>query len=165
MRNKTVNTTQCYIHARGKTLFLHRTKKKNDPLRGKWVAVGGKLEPGETPTECARREVKEETGLTLNKLRFRGLITFAVKSREKDIDTCHAFIFECSSFKGGIIDSSEGNLAWVTDKQILRLNILDKDRIFLPWIYGNNKIFFAKFELEEDRLVSHGVDFYGTTKV
>jgi 8-oxo-dGTP diphosphatase len=31
---------------------------------GTWLPVGGELEPGETPLEAARRELREETGLT-----------------------------------------------------------------------------------------------------
>lgn len=30
---------------------------------GTWLPVGGELEPGETPLEAARRELREETGL------------------------------------------------------------------------------------------------------
>ena len=38
-------------------------KKPNDVHEGKWISVGGKLEAGETPDECARREILEETHL------------------------------------------------------------------------------------------------------
>ena len=58
-------TTLCYIEHDGAYLMLHRVKKKNDLNEGKWVGVGGHLEPGETPEMCVRREVLEETGLTL----------------------------------------------------------------------------------------------------
>lgn len=69
-------TTLCYIEKDGKYLMLHRTKKKNDENHDKWIGVGGKFEPGESPDECLIREVKEETGLTLTKYQFRGIVTF-----------------------------------------------------------------------------------------
>ena len=69
-------TTLCYIERDEKYLMLHRVKKKNDLNKDKWIGVGGKFEPGETPEECLLREVKEETGLTLEKYQFRGIITF-----------------------------------------------------------------------------------------
>ncbi len=51
-------------------------KKENDVHEGKWIGVGGKLEPGETPQACAIREVFEETGLTVTKHALKGIITF-----------------------------------------------------------------------------------------
>ena len=60
----------------GEYLMLHRTKKENDENRDKWIGVGGKFEPGESPEDCLRREVREETGLTLTRWRYRGLVTF-----------------------------------------------------------------------------------------
>ena len=48
--------TICYIDNGKELLLLHRNKKPNDVHEGKWISVGGKLESGETPDECARRE-------------------------------------------------------------------------------------------------------------
>lgn len=161
MDDISTNTVQCYIRRAGRTLLLHRAKKRNDPLREKWIAVGGKFEPGETPEECVRREVKEETGLDVRRLLPRGVITFVVRHGDERLETCYAFVFECFSFRGTLIDSSEGNLHWVPDAQILQRDILEKDRIFLPWIYERRDFFSAKFFSLGDQLCSHTVSFYG----
>ena len=55
--------TICYIDNGKELLMLHRNKKPNDVHEGKWIGVGGKLERGEMPQECAAREILEETGL------------------------------------------------------------------------------------------------------
>ena len=82
-------TTLCYIEKNGKYLMLHRTKKKNDENHDKWIGVGGKFEPGESPDECLIREVKEETGLTLTTYQFRGIVTFC--SDEWEDEYMHLF--------------------------------------------------------------------------
>ena len=59
-----------------KYLMLHRTVKKNDVNKDKWIGVGGHFEHGESPEECLLREVKEETGYTLTSWKYRGIVTF-----------------------------------------------------------------------------------------
>ena len=61
-------TTICYIERDGCYLMLHRVKKKQDVNEGKWIGVGGKMEAGESPDECIAREVREETGKSLDEL-------------------------------------------------------------------------------------------------
>ena len=58
-------STLCYIEKDGQYLMLHRTVKKNDVNKDKWIGVGGHAEEGEGPEECLLREVKEETGIDI----------------------------------------------------------------------------------------------------
>ena len=82
--------TLCYVQQNGKTLMVHRIKKSNDMHQGKWNGLGGKFEPGETPEECARREIQEESGLIPKKLILRGIIKFPAFSEFED---WYTFIF------------------------------------------------------------------------
>ncbi|MDZ7764918.1 MAG: NUDIX domain-containing protein [Melioribacteraceae bacterium] len=82
--------TLCYIQKENKTLMLYRNKKENDYHEGKWNGLGGKFEPGETPEDCAIREIKEEAGLTVKKLVMKGFITFPLFDGKDD---WHVFLF------------------------------------------------------------------------
>ena len=98
-----------YIEKDEKYLMLHRTRKTNDTNKDKWIGVGGKFEDGETPEECARRETKEETNLTLHNLFYRGIVTFA--SDKYPAEQMH--LFKSTAFSGTIKDCEEGELKWI----------------------------------------------------
>ena len=69
-------TTLCYLERGDEYLMLHRVTKQNDENHDKWIGIGGKFEPGDSPEDCLVRECREETGLTLTGYRFRGIVTF-----------------------------------------------------------------------------------------
>ena len=71
-----IQSTLCYILRGDDVLMLHRVKKKNDINKDKWIGIGGKFEPEESPDECLLREAAEETGLTLTQWKCRGILTF-----------------------------------------------------------------------------------------
>lgn len=108
---------------------------------GKWVGVGGKLEPGESPEECIIREVEEETGLIIKKLNYKGLITFANAKGPP----WYVYVFTSKSFTGKIKESREGNLKWIDNKDLLKLNLWESDKTFMSWL-NKKKIFSAKFK-------------------
>lgn len=56
-RVKNMQTTLCYIEKDGRTLMLHRVKKKNDINHDKWLGVGGKFEYGEAGRVHASRSL------------------------------------------------------------------------------------------------------------
>ena len=148
--------TLCYLRQNGKTLMVHRIKKPNDIHEGKWNGLGGKLEPGETPEECARREIFEESGLRANKLTLKGLLTFPLFAHDED---WYAFVFVGSELEGGLIDSPEGNLAWIDDDKLTELNLWEGDRIFLPWL-DRPGFFSGKFVYQNGALVEHSAVLY-----
>jgi 8-oxo-dGTP diphosphatase len=148
--------TLCYVQKDGKTLMIHRMKKKNDIHEGKWNGLGGKFEPGETPEECVVREVGEESGLRLTSYTLRGFLTFPLFARNED---WYAFVFTADGFEGELIDPAEGYLEWIDNEKLLDLNLWEGDRTFLPWL--NQPGFFSgKFSYEEGRLVSHQAVHY-----
>lgn len=123
MRNM---STLCYIEKDGCYLMLHRTVKKNDVNKDKWIGVGGHFEEGESPEECVLREVKEETGYTLTSFRYRGLVTFL----SGDGVTEYMSLFTADGFEGEPVSCDEGELEWVPIKNVWGLNIWEGDKIF-----------------------------------
>lgn len=148
--------TLCYVMDNDKTLMLLRNKKENDYHEGKWNGLGGKLEQGETPEECAVREVYEESGLKVTDPIMKGLITFPLFD---GIDDWYVFVFIFKKFSGNLIDSPEGHLEWIQNNKLIDLNLWDGDKHFIPWLF-ENKCFSAKFIYENGKYISHSVNFH-----
>ena len=150
------NTTLCYIHNdRGETLLLHRVKKQQDLNRDKWIGVGGKFEDGESPEECLLREVREETGLTLTRYRYRGIVTFVSAKYETE----YMHLFTADGFTGRLTDCDEGTLEWVPDDRVQELPTWAGDRIFLELLAQDAPFFSLKLEYDAgDRLLRAVLD-------
>ncbi len=151
-----INATLCYVKNGNKTLMLHRVKKENDIHEGKWNGLGGKMEAGETPEECVIREVREESGLQIQKPALRGVLTFP---KFDGVNDWLAFVFTAESFTGELIDSSEGVLKWIDDSELLDLNLWEGDKIFLKWLH-QDAFFSGKFTYENKQLIDHDVVFH-----
>ena len=150
------NTALCYIEKDEHYLMLHRTKKINDENSGKWVGIGGKFEYGESPFDCARREIFEETGLVAKKLIYRGIVTFV--SYEYGTEYMH--LFTSSEFSGKITDDcDEGVLSWVEKSKIFSLPMWEGDKIFLELLDREPRFFSLKLEYSGDKLISHSLEF------
>lgn len=144
------NTSLCYIEREGSYLLLHRTKKVNDENHDKWIGVGGKFEEGESPEECMLREVKEETGLSLTRWRYRGIVTFV--SDEWGCEYMH--LFTADGFTGQLKSCDEGELEWVDKERLLSLPIWEGDKIFLRLLRSDAPFFSLKLCYQGERLVS-----------
>lgn len=150
-------TTLCYIENEEKYLMLHRVKKVNDQSHDKWLGVGGKFEEGESPEECLLREVKEETGLTLTKYRFRGIVTFVSNECENE----YMHLFTATEYEGNMIECDEGELVWVLKSEVENLKLWEGDKIFLRLLEEEQSFFSLKLRYEGEKLVESKVEIYG----
>ena len=136
--------------------MIHRVKKENDYHEGKWNGLGGKFDEGESPEDCVIREVKEEAGLTITNPRMNGFISFPLFDGKDD---WYVFIFTAREFSGKLIDSNEGNLEWIPNEKLTKLNLWDGDKIFFDWLF-KDKFFSAKFVYENGKMKNYEVRFY-----
>ena len=156
MSKRTILATLCYLHHNGQTLMIHRVKRTDDIHSGKWNGLGGKFEPGESPEECVRREVREESGLEIQAPHLRGLLMFPGFKG----DDWYVFVFTAEQFKGELTsENAEGYLQWVSDSQLESLPLWPSDHIFFPWLQ-EERFFSAKFVYAGDEMKGHKVIFY-----
>ena len=144
------STTLVHLERDGCYLMLHRVRKEADENRDKWVGIGGKFEPGESPEDCALREVLEETGLTMRSWAYRGIVTFV--SDEWGTEYMH--LFWSNDFSGTLKDCDEGELEWVDKRRIPTLPIWEGDKIFLRLLDTDEPFFSLKLCYAGDRLTA-----------
>ena len=153
-------TSLCYLERNGRYLMLHRTKKINDENHDKWIGVGGKFESGESPEDCMRREVLEETGLTVKAFRYRGIVTFV--SDEYPCEYMH--LFTVTDWEGIQKVCDEGDLEWIDKSALYDLTLWEGDRIFLKLLDSDRPFFSLKLCYKGEKLVKAELDGDPLTK-
>ena len=154
-------TTLCYIEKEEQYLMLHRVKKEVDVNKDKWIGVGGHFEKDESPEECLLREVKEETGLTLEAWKLRGLITFVCEGW----NTEYMCLYTADKFSGELKECDEGELVWVAKNRLNELNLWEGDKIFFKLLQERDDFFTMKLVYEGDTLKECLVDGKPTKKL
>ena len=154
--SRIINSTLVHLIKDGKYLMLHRVKKEGDYNKDKWIGVGGKFEPRESPEECARRETLEETGLTIGKMDYRGIVTFVYQ----DI-TEYMHLFTSEDFSGEMKECDEGNLEWVDISEVCNLPIWEGDKIFFKLMEDDAPFFSVKLVYDDEgNLIDHTENVY-----
>ena len=142
------NTSLCYIQRGDEYLMLHRVKKEKDENRDKWIGIGGKFEPGESPEECMLREALEETGLTLSRWQYRGIVTFV----SDEFGTEYMHLFTAAAWTGTAHPCDEGVLEWIRKDRLLSLPMWEGDRIFLELLWQDAPFFLLTLSYKGDTL-------------
>ena len=143
-------TTLCYLEKEGRLLMLHRTKKDAavDDSHNKWIGVGGKFEPDESPEDCMLREVREETGLKVTRWKYHGLVTFVSDVAQSD----YMHLFSATEWEGQLHECDEGELQWIPKNELGRLNLWEGDRVFLYLMEQQLPFFSLKLTYRGDSL-------------
>ncbi|MCR5418694.1 MAG: 8-oxo-dGTP diphosphatase [Lachnospiraceae bacterium] len=158
MDRKPELTTLCYMERDGKYLMLHRVKKQNDLNKDKYIGVGGHFEWGESPDECLKREVMEETGLTLVSYRPRGMVTFVYGDPEDQIVE-YMHLYTATGFTGQMKECDEGELVWIDKDKVFDLPIWEGDKVFFRLLSEREDYFSLKLVYsKEDELIEVSID-------
>lgn len=96
-----------------------------EPNRGKRNGVGGKIDPGESPYQCALREVREETGIALTVASFAGVVTWTTDTASFHKSGARGMYVYLADLPAGLAPDSvaretpEGRLTWCPLQDVL----------------------------------------------
>ena len=122
---------------------------------GIWNGFGGKLEPGESVEDAAKREVLEEAGLNVISLEKIGIINFEFIG---DPQTLEVNIFKISSFEGEPVESDEMKPQWFHVDEIPFDQMWPDDKYWFP-LFLEGKKFKGKFLLKgKDKIVDYKLE-------
>lgn len=113
----------CYIREGARVLLLQR---KEPPFVSRWTAPGGKVRRNELPDDAVRREILEETGLTLVSPQLRLVV---IESGPEPLLNWLLYVYRADAFHGRLQSGDEGPLEWVAVDDLHRVGMPDVDLI------------------------------------
>jgi ADP-ribose pyrophosphatase YjhB (NUDIX family) len=107
----------------GKVLLVRHRPERGGYWQGKWICPGGRLEAGETIEEGIRREVEEETRLTIELVRPLTPFDRIVRDEEGEMTLHVVYIDYLAKLVGGTLEarSDVGEGRWVTRQELKRI--------------------------------------------
>lgn len=128
-------TTICFLLRDNKVVLA---MKKRGHGEGKWNGYGGKLNEGESVEDSAVREIKEESGIDIDK---------NILEKVAEIDflddgeiSFHCPIFLIKEWSGEPIETDEMNPKWFDVDKIPYNEMWSTDKIWMPLVFSGKKI-------------------------
>ena len=115
-RMEEVELTNMCMVCDGKGNVLVQNKKGDRTWHG-WNFPGGHVEQGEFVTPSVVREIREETGLTIENPKLCGIKEF---QKEQDGKRFIVFLYVASRFSGELRSSAEGDVFWYPFSELKR---------------------------------------------
>jgi 8-oxo-dGTP diphosphatase len=136
----------CILRSGDELLLLRRTKALH---QGKYVPLGGKVDPHEAAREAALREVREESGYRLDGVTFCGVLQ---ETAPNDFNWI-SYVYAADVERFEPLACQEGVLEWVPLQRIAGLPTYDVDRfIYRYYLDGRPFVFDARYDRELDLL-------------
>ncbi|MFU0828664.1 MAG: Pyrophosphohydrolase, NUDIX family [Lachnoclostridium sp.] len=124
-------TVLCMIYDKDKILVQNRVDKK-------WPGIcfpGGHVEPCESFVEAVKREVLEETGLTIHNPRICGVKQFQTENRERYV----VLFFKTNEYTGNLTSSEEGEVFWISRDQLQNYELAE-DFEYMVKVFENDNL-------------------------
>ncbi len=122
--------------------------KKRGLGAGKVNGPGGRIDPGESPEECAVREVQEELHVTPTGIRPCGELLFQFV----DGYSIHGYVFRADGCDGTAKETHEAKPLWTPLDQIPYQSMWADDRIWFPHML-NGRTFTGRFLFDGDTIL------------
>lgn len=141
--------TLLFVRSRGRVLLI---RKKRGLGAGKINAPGGRVDPGETPLQCARRELEEEVCIRAGATLWSGEHRFQFR----DGYSLHVDVFQSSSFTGTPQETDEAIPIWFEEGAIPFDEMWEDDRLWVPHMLAGRR-FSGVYVFDDDRMVDHRI--------
>ena len=119
---------------RGRQVLL--VKRAHEPGKGEWSIPGGRIEPGETIHDAARREVLEECGIEIEVECILGAFDRIVRDADGRVRFHYVLIDVLAAAAGGepMAGSDAEDCRWVTEGEMEELHIAPQLRALLAQV-------------------------------
>lgn len=142
--------TLVFVIRDGQILLI---RKKRGLGAGKINGPGGRIDPGESPSECATREVEEELVVTPTGLDQRGELFFQFT----DEYSIHVYVYSATDCRGEPRETDEAIPLWTDLDQIPYAEMWADDIIWLPLML-EGKAFKGRFIFDGDAMLDYELD-------
>lgn len=142
----------CLLTENGKILL---GMKKRGWGEGRWNGFGGKVEENETVEESAKREMLEESGITIHTLEERGEIEFTYLDTGKIMEV---HIFKVLDYEGEFKESEEMKPQWFNVNEIPFDTMWPDDAIWMPLFLADKRFKGAMTFKDTNTIISHNLE-------
>lgn len=125
--------------------------KKRGFGAGRWNGFGGKVQPGESVEEAAKREMKEEVGIQVQAMEERGRLHFRFEKTGDEIDVSVFAVIAC---EGEPVESEEMRPQWFVYKDIPLSEMWPDDLYWIP-MFLEGKRFTGSFVFGDQDVIVH----------
>lgn len=125
--NTKIQAAVCYIEIDGKFLVLQEAKST-----GLWGVPGGKLEPNEAAAQAARRELFEETGLSIDASQFQFFGTLFIRKSDMDY-VFHLFKVQLEKMPEIRLSPEHARYMWATRHEMEKMSLISGEKEALKY--------------------------------
>jgi 8-oxo-dGTP diphosphatase len=145
-----MRATLVFLIRDGQILLI---RKKRGLGAGKINGPGGKIDPGETPAQCAVRETQEELGITVLDPEEIGVLHFNFVDGLAIL--CH--VFRATEHEGTAIETDEAIPLWTNLDAIPMDEMWADDKLWIPHLLKRQK-FAGYFQFDGEQMLWHRMD-------